>query len=441
MKQILLFTLAFSPLFLFAQQAEQCGQVAYKQYLETLKPGINNHIDQVYFEALKQSKIKTKYTPKDTLHTIKVVFHVVYNTVQENLPDQYIYSQLDILNECFRRQNADTILTRDIFKSVAGDAGIHFELATVDELGNATSGIVRKLTTKTSFLSGGFDLSEADQVKGEILGSKAWDTEKYLNIWICDLSLQGQDVLLGYAFPPTGAPNWNASSFVFSDRQGVVAHYKAVGLNNPISRYKQGKTLVHEVGHYLGLRHIWGDAPNWGRCNTRYDDFIEDTPLSGTSSSATSGCNWNKNTCIWHVNGDLPDQIENYMDYAPEQCQNMFSEGQIRLMRANLTSFRMGIYTTEFPEPLGPVIDNDVTGVFPNPAKDQLVINILDFKEENSYSLQIVNMLGKEVFSQNIVSIKAQYLNYNFGIRGPHIYRIMENTDKVIKEDKILFLD
>ena len=83
-----------------AQETEQCGQKAYLEYLEELQPGINAHIDETFFKALSESSLKTK-NKQDTVHTIQVVFHVVYNSNAENLDDELIYSQLRILNECF----------------------------------------------------------------------------------------------------------------------------------------------------------------------------------------------------------------------------------------------------------------------------------------------------------------------------------------------------
>ncbi|MEY2924099.1 MAG: hypothetical protein RLZZ337_647 [Bacteroidota bacterium] len=438
MRTLLLFLSLFTLItFSYSQQSEPCGQAAYLDYLESLQSGFKQHADDVYFEAIKQAQLKNKFEVKDTVHTIKVVFHVVYNSQIDNIPDEYIHSQLKVLNACFRRQNPDTTDTREIFRSVAGDAGIEFVLATEDPNGNATSGITRTYTSKSSFLNSSIDLGEADAVKGSTFGHPAWNTEEYLNIWVCDLSVQNLDALLGYAYPPTNAPFWNSSSYAGYDRQGVVVHYKVVGESNPFKLSTGVKTLVHEVGHYLGLRHIWGDAPSWGRCNANYDDFIDDTPLAGTNSNA-SGCNYNKNTCNFGTPGDLPDMIENYMDYSPEVCQNMFTNGQIDVMRSNLVKYRSGIYSTKFPLKLWP--DYTESGIYPNPAYGQLNVSLIGFTETEAYSLKLINMLGQEVFSQSLENTEAQSVNIDFGFKGVYIYQLLAD-DKIVTEGKLLIMN
>ena len=440
MKQILLLISLFIFPYSYAQTPEPCGHKAYIDYLNELQPGFKSHYNQIYHRTVEESQLKNKFEKKDTLHTIKVVFHVVYNNVVENLHDSLIYSQMDVLNECFRRQNADTISTRDIFLDVAGDAGIEFELADTDPDGNPTTGIVRQLTTVRSFLTSGINIQEADAVKFEVLGSPAWNTEKYLNIWICDLSVQGQDLLLGYAFPPTNAAFWGSNSFVPANRQGVVLHYKVVGEGNRFSLSTGAKTAVHEVGHYLGLRHTWGDAPNFNRCAPNYDDFIWDTPLSGTSSSA-SGCNLNKNTCNRTEPGDLPDLIENYMDYAPGQCQNMFTNGQIDVMRNNLTTFRSEVYRSEYP-PVPPVLEPGTPiGVYPNPVKDKLAISLSSVDTTNTYSIRIVSLLGQEMVTIPLEQKESQLIEYQFGFKGLFLYQIVNQDGVAIKEERLTFIN
>lgn len=419
-----------------AQLTEQCGHTAYLEYLELQNPGFKQHLDDNYFAAIKDSKMKNKFDVKDTIHTIKVVFHIVYNSQIDNIPDEYIFSQMEALNACYRRQNPDTANTRDIFKSVAGDVGIQFELASIDPDGNPTNGIIRKYTSKTSFLSASLDLGEADAVKGSVFGSVAWNTDEYLNIWVCDLSIQNRDELLGYAFPPTNAAFWSANSYASNDRQGVVLHYKVVGAQNPFKLSTGVKTLVHEVGHYLGLRHIWGDAPTWARCNTNYDDFIDDTPLSANNSNA-SGCNLIKNTCEATVPGDLPDMIENYMDYSPEVCQNMFTNRQIDVMRSNLTKFRSGIYSTKYPEPKWPAYEK--SGVYPNPAYGEVNISLIGFTETEKYSIKLINTLGQVVLQQDLQNAEAQSVNINYGLRGVYVYQLLAN-DAIVSEGKLVIV-
>jgi len=414
-----------------AQEIEQCGQKAYLEYLEELQPGINAHIDETFFKARSNSDLKSKNT-QDTVHIIQVVFHVVYNSNAENLDDELLYSQLRILNECFDRTNPDTVNTRDIFVPLAADAGIQFLLATVDPSGNPTDGIVREITGLNSFSNGQINLAYSDQVKFGQNGSVAWDTDKYLNIWVCDLSSNGVDLLLGYAYPPTNAPNWtNSNSFSTSDRQGVVVHYKVVGENNPQSFATGSKTLIHEVGHYLGLRHIWGD----GGCGV--DDFMDDTPRA---RAASNGCNKGINTCTEPTGDQYPDMLENYMDYSTGTCQNMFTQDQVAQMRANLTTFRSEIYTTQIPEaPVIAIVEIE-TGIHPKPIVNDMTVYLAEANDSSdlSFSLSIVNMLGQVVYNTDLQNQKVQKLFGFAGLKGAYIYIISENKNTV-QSGKIIF--
>ncbi len=418
----------------FSQVSEPCGHVEYVNYLNEIAPGFKTAVDQSYYDAIRQSKLKSKFEVQDTVHTIRVVFHIVYNTPTQNLHDSLIHSQMEWLNMCFRRQNPDTNNTRDIFKPIAGDAGIQFELAKVDPNGDSTTGITRRQTSIDNFTQGsGNFLSNADRVKQSLYGTPAWDTDKYMNVWVCNLG----PALYGFAFPPTGAAHWGGGSFVGPSRQGVVLNYAIVGEGNPNSGFTGVKTAVHEVGHFLGLRHIWGDAPNWDRCSENYDDGLDDTPLAGTPSSQTS-CAWGKNTCFTGA-GDLPDMLENYMDYSQGFCQNMFTSDQIKLMRYNLTTFRRGIFETYIPPVVYPVSEDTETGIYPNPAHSDISVVINGFNFESTYKLEIMNMLGQTVYSENIDPEFWQQINWKFALSGMHVYRIIENDEEPIAEGKVIF--
>ena len=412
-----------------AQEADPCGHAAYMEYLESINPGITDNINETFFDALKQSRLKTKKT-QDTVYTIRVVFHIVYGNQVENLPDEYIESQMKVLNDAFRRTNADTVNTREIFKPVAGDAGINFVLADEDPEGNPTNGILRVKTNLVSFGTFPTNLGQADRVKESQNGSVSWDTDKYLNIWVCDLGANGFDALLGYAYPPTGAPNWNGNSVTTSAKQGVVVHYKTVGVENPFSLSTGVKTLVHEVGHYLGLRHIWGD----GGCLV--DDFMDDTPRA---RRASNGCSKGINTCAEPSGEEFPDMLENYMDYSTGECQNLFTHDQIAQMRSNLTTYREGIYTTYIPEPEFPDLAMDETGVYPNPAINEVLLQIADVDvNETDYSLQIVNSIGQIVMERDLLSQPKQYVSGFNGLRGTYLYRIRQG-EAVLVTRKIIF--
>ena len=412
-----------------ARAQDLCGQRAYMQYLDSIHPGFSASVENTFFTALKQSKIKTK-KEQDTIFKINVVFHVVYNNDQQNIDDSLIFSQLKVMNDAFRRTNADTINTRDIFKPVAADAGIEFVMATLDPDGNPSNGIVRKETVRQTFGTSPTNLSSSDLVKNGNVGSAPWDTEKYLNIWICDLSANGVDALLGYAYPPTGADNWNGNgSFTTADKQGVVCHYKVVGENNPESTATGSKTMVHEVGHYLGLRHIWGD----GGCGV--DDFMDDTPLA---RRASNGCNKGVNTCTEAIGEQFPDMLENYMDYSSDECQNLFTNDQVAQMRTNLRMFRSGIYEEQVPVPPAPAFSLEKSGVYPNPVVDgTLNIYIKEVDANSVYEIAIFNTLGQQVFSSELAAVQSQKISGFMWLHGAYIFRLKKG-DEVITSGKLL---
>jgi len=410
-------------------QTLPCATNEYIKHLDKHQPGTQKNIEETFFDAKRFSNIKFK-NKKDTIYTIQVVFHVVYSNSLENLDEDYITSQMKELNECFRRQNPDTIDTREIFLPVAADAGIEFELAKLDPDGNPTNGIIRKSTPIPTFGQFPINLTNADRVKESLYGSEIWDPDRYLNIWVCDLSVSGFDALLGYAYPPTNADNWGSNSFTTRNKQGVVVHYKVVGKNNPLSLSTGSKTLVHEVGHYLGLRHIWGDGSRNQGCNV--DDYMDDTP---NSRAASNGCNLGQNTCINNP-GDLPDMIENYMDYSDGDCQNMFTEQQVEQMRSNLILFRSGIATVRYPAP--PPEPAQFTSLYPNPVVESLTLTLADLDEEANYQIEITNLLGQIVFASKLESVSSQTILGLGALRGMNVCKVFKKGEEILTE-KILF--
>ncbi|MEZ5014416.1 MAG: M43 family zinc metalloprotease [Chitinophagales bacterium] len=242
-----------------------------------------------------------------TVVTIPVVFHVVYNNATENISDARVLSQLDVLNEDYRKMNADAGLCPAAFAGLAADCEIEFCLATVDPSGNPTTGITRTSTTKTSFTTD-------DKVKYTAQGGHdIWNRNAYLNIWICDLG----GGLLGYAQFPGGA----------AATDGVVIDYAYTGSGMGAGApYDLGRTATHEVGHWLNLYHIWGDDGTG--CGG--SDLVADTP---NQADETYGCPL-PTIRISCSNGPNGDMYMNYMDYTDDACMVMFTAGQKARMQA-----------------------------------------------------------------------------------------------------------
>ncbi len=358
-----------------------------------------NWKNQYKQQALRRNYIYTY----DTTYIVKVVFHILYNNNAENIPDTTILSQIEVLNEDFRRLNADTTLTRDEFKGVAGGFNIKFELATIDPSGMPTTGITRKSTTINAFDQTGTQSVEYDSRMKYTSqgGTNAWNTQQYLNIWVCDMYPQGaSSYTAGYATPPNDAPYWNLS---FPDaEQGVAIHYNTIGRYNSAAasngRDNKGRTLTHELGHYFGLLHTWGFRST--SCNTADDDFLDDTPNTFSSSS---GCNYNRNSCT-DAQNDLKDQIENYMDYSLGRCQNMFSKQQASLMHSNLINYRRGIYRTEVAVDSIVSADANVTPrILFNPNN---VLNVAaDVYSKTTFSVEIFDIAGRSVFEKTNIML------------------------------------
>ncbi len=267
--------------------------------------------------------------------TIPVVVHVVYKASAENISDAQINSQMEVLNKDFRRLNEDASNTPSAFQAVAADTKIEFCLASVDPNGQSTTGITRTQTNQSSF--------NDDAVKNSNQGGiDAWDTKKYLNIWVCNLP-----DYLGYAQFPGGP----------TATDGVVVTYTAFGtIGTANAPFNLGRTATHEVGHWLNLSHIWGD----GACGQ--DDLVADTP---ESDAANYGCATSHTSC-----GSV-DMVQNYMDYSDDACMNLFTNGQKIRMLAALNGPRAALLTSNgcgsTPEPESSCTDGvqngDETGI------------------------------------------------------------------------------
>ncbi len=241
----------------------------------------------------------------NTIITIPVVVHVLYNMAAENVSDAQIDSQIAALNRDFRKQNSDTTSIPAPFKSMAGDAEIEFCLAQRDPFGNATIGITRTFTSETTFTTD-------NKIKYTAQGGKdAWSRDQYLNIWVGNLGSS----LGGYAQYPGGSPS--------SD--GVVINYIVFGMAPYVgSPYEKGRVGVHEVGHWLNLRHPWGTS-------TCGDDYVADTPQQ---EGANYFCPTYPKVSTCAGNGANGDMYMNYMDYTFDACRTMFSAGQVQRMIA-----------------------------------------------------------------------------------------------------------
>lgn len=297
----------------------RCGTVEYEKFLQKNDP---RRLTDEQFEAwiaplIKKQKAMQALSSEDGgIITIPVVVHVIHNGqavgVAPNITDSQVRSQITVMTEDYRRMFGTPGYNTN---AVGADTGIQFVLAQEDPNGNPTNGIDRVNLCQESW-------STAD-INAIVKPTTIWDPTQYLNMWSVDFT---DNTLLGYAqFPSaSGLDGLNASGGA-ANTDGVVANYATFGsidyddgtflLTAP---YNKGRTMTHEVGHWLGLRHIWGDGNN---CNTN-TDYCADTPVALT---ANYSCATVVNSCPTKAGNDM---VENYMDYTDDTCMNIFTQNQ-----------------------------------------------------------------------------------------------------------------
>lgn len=306
-KALFLLTTLFTLFATYAQQTTvKCDQEYVKQTLTDHFGSYEELRNDVEAELAKYPDAGPG--AEAIVFTVPVVVHVIYDKPENNISRAQVLDAIRILNRDYRRRNADTANTRALFKPVAADVEIEFQLAKLDPNGNCTDGITRTFSSLTN--------NASNNVKPLV----HWDNNKYLNIWVVASinSASTPGTILGYAgFPVVGNQPYTTDGIVIrNDQMGSIGTASA-----------GGRTLVHEAGHYLNLYH-----PFQGGCFG--GDQCNDTPPVAQSNS---GCNFNANSCSNDV-PNLVDQVENYMDYSDDECTNMFTSCQRGRMRATLTS-------------------------------------------------------------------------------------------------------
>ncbi len=416
-------------------QKVYCGYDLAVESMEKKHPGYKDVIDRTFKEAQKIGK-ESRLNHSSMTYTIPVVVHVVWNQAEENIPDSLITSQIEVLNEDYRRLNADAGNIRPIFENIVGDPMVEFDLVAIE----------RVQTTELFQV----DLLGAlpDNVKVTAQGgSDAYDTETHLNIWICMIQPIGfggisLGQVLGYAYPPDGLANWpEGVSAPSPELDGVVIDYRVIGRNSPFEVdpglgmpiETRGRTATHEVGHYLGLRHIWGDGGGLlGGDSCAEDDGVADTPNAGSQSNFD--CNTNQNTCNDGL-GDQPDMIENFMDYAAETCMNSFTQGQIDIMRGVLESERCELVQACDASAVNAIDVSSLFKVSPNPTTGQLFFetSLIDIED---YTAQLVNMAG-QVMPVNM-NLADRTFNLEGLENGLYILKLQNGNKQVLKKISVL---
>ena len=386
MKIKLLLPLFFVSLLSFAEQPnlrpEKCGMVRYMDYLHSIDD--SRAVQDQFDENLLQQALSNFSVSRisNLVYTIPVVVHVVYRTNAQNISNAQIQAQIDVLNEDFGRTNLDSVNTPPGFTSVASSTNFQFCLAQQDPNGQLTNGIDRRLTTLQSFQAN-------DDVKSYATGGlDAWDVNKYLNIWVCNLS----GGILGYGELP---------SSVHTSTYGVVVAYDAFGKGGAAaSPYDLGRTCTHEISHCFRLYHVWGDDN--GTCSG--SDYVNDTPNQG---DATFGCLTYPalDNCTAISPGIM---FMNYMDYSDDNCLNMFTKNQASRMFTAINSYYPTLLSSNRCSP--PVTNVDETpadftfNIFPNPTSAIFLVNMTKTKDIGpTANFKISDSLGKIIIDKQIL--------------------------------------
>ena len=328
---------------------------------------------------------------------IPVVVHIIHNNAQGviggtgniNISDEQVYSQIKVLNEDYRKKT--NTLGFNTF-SFGADTEIEFFLALRDPDGNPSKGITRTYNAKNNY-----DIFNDTDL---LTSLNYWDSNRYLNIWVC--AIAGN--YLGYTpeFPGAAGIQGLDATDGNEKTDGVVVDYRAFGKKIGTSVngiYTNGRTTTHEIGHFFGLIHTWGDA----FCG---DDYCTDTPTEARSNS-TRFCRDVFSTCSGTRTRDL---IEDYMDYSPDSCMSVFTQNQKDRMRAVMALSQRRQNLINYGKLLDfPITSNLQVTVLPNPVQKIIQLQVL-LVDSQDYSITLFDEAGRTIMVNNYVNLPSTIL-------------------------------
>jgi len=390
MKKFVLFIFLFGITWLLAAQSRKCGTGLIKVPSASART--------TPYPAVSAA---TPTNPVSGILTIPVVVHIISNPDMPYITDEQVYSQIEVLNEDFRKKwGTDGYNTNP----VGVDVEIEFQLADRDPEGAISSGI-----TRTSYNKKNWTILNDSFLKS----LSYWPSDQYLNIWVTSVS---SDYMAWSQFPQVSSYQGLVPPYG-AETDGVVIDYKYFGrTGTAIYPYDLGRSATHEIGHWLGLLHIWGDSD----CG---DDYVADTPqdmapnYSGTCIDSSDCNNDGKYT---------RDMASNYLDYSDDACMHVFTQGQKDRMRNvfKLNARRNALLSSPAITATRNLVAENVI-VSPNPASRQVTIN---FFSSHSGSATLVNELSIPVSSMSFVASKQVSVPLTTIPSG--IYFLMVETEK-----------
>ncbi len=407
----------------------RCASTEYEKYLESKD---STRASEKQFEewlAPRAKRMKTLLKSakiSSATITIPVVVHVIHSGLPlgqgANISDARVESQITVLNQDYQKMLGTPGYNTN---PVGADMEIEFRLAKTDPFGHATNGIDR--VVKTGYVWSTYNIETYMKPQTQ------WDPDKYLNIWVCEF---GGDLstTLGYAQFPESSGLPGLSGPYTANTDGVVITWKAFGSADSApgtyyTIYNKGRTLTHEMGHALGLRHIWGDN---SLCivdaTDSYKDYCLDTPAA---SEPNYDCNAIYDSCPSNPGNDM---TENYMDYTQDICMNLFTLDQkARVLTVLQNSPRRASLTTsdvwQDPEAMDTSLSVRLS---PNPVTDD-DFNVV-FTDPN------VLITDSKIFDSVGLLLREQKINQRGGFRvnvagwTPEIYNMIVSTSSGTKK-------
>ncbi len=420
------------------QQEARCGFPKTTEEKKQQHGYFFDYQEQLNREIEKRKQEESLARTEETSFLIPIIVHVIHNGepigTGTNISAAQIQTQIDVLNEDYGNYHAYTNRTLPQFKDLADDARIRFILADFDPNGNrlAEKGI-RRLPAPNGRRVWTFADFDRDVKPNTI-----WDTNRYLNIWTVDSLREGSTVFTGYSSLPDltnlgGIPNNGSGNLNNTD--GIVIRYNRFGslakIDVPQLRrtnargflFVYGRTLTHEVGHFLGLLHPW-EAEN---CS--FDgDYCPDTPLTSQEvieNHLNTECSLNQIRC-----GQVT-MVQNYMDYGRDTCMTLFTKDQIRRMRTVLqvSPRRVALTKSNVVSYIDRILSDNIS-IYPNPTHHYIRVSAPDIRLK---SYQIYHLQGQLVMQDYFDEI-TQSIDVSKLSAGIYLLQIQTNRGIAVKK-------